>query len=88
MTICGLAGHIPEQTGSRFGHCALCHRDFMGEGAWDKHRRSGGAGRYCVDPATDDDRTSAGRPIAEWRQDDRGRWHEGAKSEFWKKEEE
>lgn len=86
MGICGPAGHIPAVTGERYGHCALCHLDFMGEAAFDKHRRSGGAGRYCINPATDDATTRTGRPVAEWWQDEKGRWHEGARSEFWKKE--
>lgn len=38
---------------------------------------------YYVDPATDARRTPTGRPIADWWQDGRGRWHEGARGEFW-----
>lgn len=86
MSICGPEGHVPATTGNRFGHCAKCHLDFMGEAAFDKHRRGPHSARYCVDPATDDERTSTGRPIAEWWRDSRDRWHEGAKSEFWNKE--
>lgn len=77
------AGHVPASTGERFGHCAACHRDFMGLTAWDKHRRGPMTDRRCVDPATDDERTAKGAPIADWWQDARGRWHEGARSEFW-----
>lgn len=76
-------GHIPAVTGERFGHCAVCHRDFMGLGAFDKHRTGPYDARECVDPATDDRRTPTGGPTADWWQDDRGRWHEGARGEFW-----
>lgn len=82
----GCEGHVPPATGDRYGHCALCHLDFMGLGAFDKHRRMDGAGRYCVYPPADEGRTPTGRPIADWWVDDRGRWHEGPRSEFWKKE--
>ena len=81
MSAC--TGHVPAVTGERYGHCGVCHRDFMGLAAFDKHRRGKHGARYCVDPATDDERTATGRPIAEWWQDGKGRWHEGARGEFW-----
>lgn len=74
------AGHVPEKTGERFGHCAACHLDFQGLGAFDKHRRGPHTARYCVDPAQDEERTDAGGPVATWWQDDKGRWHEGARN--------
>ena len=83
MSICGIEGHIPTVTGERFGHCGKCHLDFFGLGAFDKHRRGPHGARYCVDPATDDERTATGRPIADWWQDGKGRWHEGVRGEFW-----
>lgn len=86
MIACGPAGHIPPTSGERFGHCAKCHLDFMGLAAFDKHRRGPHGARYCVDPATDDATTHTGRPVAHWRQDDKGRWHEGLESDYWKKE--
>lgn len=76
-------GHVPAVTGERFGHCAVCHLDFMGLIAFEKHRRGPHEARYCADPATDTERTAKGRPIADWWQDGKGRWHEGARGEFW-----
>ena len=83
MSTCASEGHVPALTGERYGHCGVCHRDFMGLTAFDKHRTGPHDDRRCVDPATDDRRTPTGRPIADWWQDDRGRWHEGARGEFW-----
>ena len=78
MSTCADNGcRIPAITGERFGHCGLCHQDFMGLAAFDKHLRGPATGRHCVDPATDDARTRTGRPIAQWWQDGKGRWHEG-----------
>ena len=76
-------GHVPAVTGERYGHCGACHRDFMGLTAFEKHRRGTYDARRCVDPASDEERTATGRPIADWWQDDRGRWHEGARGAFW-----
>ena len=81
MSAC--SGHVPAVTGERFGHCAKCHLAFFGLGAFDKHRRGPHGARYCVDPATDDERTATGRLIADWWQDGKGRWHEGVRGEFW-----
>lgn len=75
-------GHVPAITGDRYGHCAACHRDFMGLAAFDKHRRGPYTDRRCVDPATDTETTDTGRPLASWWQDDRGRWHEGDRG-YW-----
>lgn len=83
----GCTGHVPAKTGDRFGHCAVCHRDFVGERTFDRHRRGPMGDRQCVDPATDDAATRTGAPIAQWWQDDKGRWHEGPRSEFWKDKE-
>lgn len=84
----GCTGHVAVNAGSRIGHCALCHRDFYGEEAWDKHRRGPWDARYCADPATDDRRTQTGRPFAQWRQDERGYWHEGARRDAFRTEKE
>lgn len=83
MSTCAAEGHVPAITGERYGHCGACHRDFMGLTAFDKHRTGPHDDRRCVDPATDDRRTPTGRLIADWWQDGRGRWHEGARGEFW-----
>lgn len=83
MSTCAAEGHVPAITGERYGHCGVCHRDFMGLTAFDKHRTGSHDDRRCVDPATDARRTPTGRPIADWWQDGRGRWHEGARGEFW-----
>lgn len=81
MTRC--QGHVPAVTGNRFGHCGVCHLDFMGEAAFDKHRRGHhDGGRYCVDPSTDAAVTENGKAIAEWWQDDKGRWHEGQRGYY------
>ncbi len=89
-TVFDCAGHVPTLSGNRYGHCALCHLDFMGETAWDKHRRGDhGGGRYCVDPAADVAVTKNGTPVARWWQDKKGRWHEGDRdvaADYWDKE--
>lgn len=48
-----------------------------------ENRRGPMTDRRCVDPATDDERTASGALIADWWQDDKGRWHEGARGKFW-----
>lgn len=83
----GCTGHVPEKTGERYGHCGACHLDFMGVGAFEKHRRGPWEARYCVDPTSDDGATHTGRPLATWWQDERGRWHEGAQDDRWNKKE-
>lgn len=84
----GCTPHAHElKSGPRFGHCGACHLNFMGVGAFDKHRRGPHDARYCVDPASDDGRTREGRPIAQWWTDSLGRFHEGPRYEYEKKEE-
>ena len=78
----GCRGHIPSVTGERFGHCGVCHRDFMGLAAFDKHRRGPHGARYCVDPDADTATTETGNPVARWWLDKRGRWHEGDRNRF------
>ena len=73
----GCGDHIPAVTGERYGHCGVCHRDFMGLSAFEKHRRGPHGDRRCVDPATDQERTKNGALRAEWWADARGRWHVG-----------
>ena len=77
MSICAAEGHVPPITGERYGHCGVCHRDFMGLAAFDKHRRGPHEARYCVDPAKDREVTESGNARAVWWMDARGRWHEG-----------
>ena len=80
--------HVPVITGNRYGHCGACHLDFMGLTAFDKHRRGPFPnGRHCIDPVTDTAITETGKPLAQWWQDDKGRWHEGARGYFDKTEE-
>ena len=77
MSRCAAEGHVPAITGERYGHCGVCHRDFMGLAAFDKHRRGPQSARYCVDPAKDQEVTESGNARAVWWTDARGRWHEG-----------
>lgn len=69
--------HAPLLNGQRFGHCAGCHRSFMGIVAFDKHRRGPAENRVCIDPETDDAVTKTGKPVAKWWLDKNGRWHDG-----------
>lgn len=78
--------HAPLLNGQRFGHCAACHRTFMGLGAFDKHRRGPWEARVCIDPAMDTATTLTGKPLARWWQDGNGRWHEGDRDPRFMKE--
>ena len=55
------------------GHCAGCHRTFVGVATFDVHFLHDRAdGRpTCIDPARDDN------PKHRWWLDERGHWHEG-----------
>lgn len=56
----------PASNTIRYGHCATCHRTFIGVTTWDDHRRGG----QCLNPATEP-------PERKWWKDNRGRWHRG-----------
>ncbi|WP_425490322.1 hypothetical protein [Brachybacterium halotolerans] len=57
------------KNGSRSWHCGGCHETFVGERAFERHRRTGKSGRYCLDPRD-------GAPREAWRRERDG-WHYG-----------